>query len=510
MVKIDDDLHDLRSMEAEFPATVIDDAFAPQDAVLCKSRVSTPVNDDIKFRISFDESDDEDYVIIYDKNSFSYKMIYVNNLKTDLENDNEKADIPSFQPPKPMTSYVDDVDLFKDFENEFPAIVYNDAQMSKSNLLTELILNPQHIDKFDLNNETSLSEYDEEEQNVLYFNDLFPFNIIRPADLKSEKDNDDNYIDIIQSSEGNKITHGSNKLFETSHDKITKSFRTGSFVMNLKVKIVIWKYYVNGMLFFLIMNLYVPFGLLFDPKLYYKDGDCAIMLRRPRYQGLEYTDADIANFEERMVMEHRDDAGVVVLLDLDAPDTIQFQLGRARRRLSWRQFIMALGLHTGEEMESPSFARYWSESYRIIPVKGDLHDYQRGISTDGDFLGPPPSYTLIRDPMLRLCHRMMAHSIAGRKSRAHISGGQFVGRLAQHFGLLTAEILRGLTICEQLDDTWAWVAIGPERQPDVAASAATIAEDAPVVDKGDQAILAPVQAPQQPPPPPPAAARTMP
>ncbi|GJY92060.1 hypothetical protein Tco_0507842 [Tanacetum coccineum] len=161
MVKIDDDLHDLRSMEAEFPATVIDDAFAPQDAVLCKSRVSTPVNDDIKFRISFDESDDEDYVIIYDKNSFSYKMIYVNNLKTDLENDNEKADIPSFQPPKPMTSYVDDVDLFKDFENEFPAIVYNDAQMSKSNLLTELILNPQHIDKFDLNNETSLSEYDE-------------------------------------------------------------------------------------------------------------------------------------------------------------------------------------------------------------------------------------------------------------------------------------------------------------------------------------------------------------
>ncbi|GJS34628.1 hypothetical protein Tco_0533010 [Tanacetum coccineum] len=58
--------------------------------------------------------------------------------------------------------------------------------------------------------------------------------------------------------------------------------------------------------------------------------------------------------------------------------------------------------------------RYWSESERMIPGKGDLHDYWRDISTDGDFLGPPPSYTLIRDSIMRLCHRMMAHSIAGR------------------------------------------------------------------------------------------------
>ncbi|GJV49427.1 hypothetical protein Tco_1439639 [Tanacetum coccineum] len=277
-IRIDDDLHDLRSVEAEFPAIVIDDAFAPQDAVPCKSQVSTLVNDKIEFRISFDESDDEDYTIICDKNSFSYKMIYVNNLKKNLENDNEKADIPSFQPPKPTTSYVDDLDFFKDFENEFSAIVYNDVQMSKSDLLTEQILNPQHIDKFDLNNETSLSEYDEDEQNVLYFNDLFPFNIIRPDDLKSEKDNDDNDIDIIQSSE----------------DMAPLPPREQR-------------------------NLFL------------------------RYQGLEYTDADIADFEERleriynreihrvqlvdfqgmlklmrdglfarMVMEHRDDAGVVV------------------------------------------------------------------------------------------------------------------------------------------------------------------------------------------------------
>ncbi|GKC97802.1 hypothetical protein Tco_1168077, partial [Tanacetum coccineum] len=73
-----------------------------------------------------------------------------------------------------------------------------------------------------------------------------------------------------------------------------------------------------------------------------------------------------------------------VLLDFDALGTIQFQLSGAIRRLRWRQFILALGLHTEEEMESLSFARYWSESERMIPKKGDLHDYWRDISTDGN------------------------------------------------------------------------------------------------------------------------------
>ncbi|GKC38432.1 hypothetical protein Tco_1050816 [Tanacetum coccineum] len=272
-----------RSVETEFTAIVIDDAFSPQDALSCKSQVSSPVNDEIDFIISFDEFDDEDYTIMCDKNSFSYKMIFVNNLKTDSENDNEKAGIPSFLPPKPTISYVDDLDFFKDFDNEFPAIVYNDAQTSKSDYLTEQTLSPQHNNEFDLNNETSLSEYDEVGQNVLYFNDLFPFNVIHPDDLKSNKDNDNNKIDIIQSSEGNLNTHRSNMLMETSRDKIDKNYDEESFVLELNVYIVTWIYLFNGMILCFIINLYVSFGIPFDPKRYYKDGDCAIMLRRPRY-----------------------------------------------------------------------------------------------------------------------------------------------------------------------------------------------------------------------------------
>nr|GFC41514.1 hypothetical protein [Tanacetum cinerariifolium] len=63
---------------------------------------------------------------------------------------------------------------------------------------------------------------------------------------------------------------------------------------------------------------------------------------------------------------------------------------------------------------------------------------------------------------------------AGRKSGALISGGQFVARLAEHFGLMTEERLQGLTItshvlpiidmtelvrlqiCVEFKDTWAW------------------------------------------------------
>ncbi|GJW89693.1 hypothetical protein Tco_0167246 [Tanacetum coccineum] len=302
------------------------------------------------------------------------------------------------------------------------------------------------------------------------------------------------------------------------------------------------------------------------------------------YEGLEYTDLDIADFESRldrihmrevhrvpvfdfrglpdlmaegltarMLMEHCDEAGVNVftsrawrimfdirgplvhelileffstfrfgqaILDLDTPVTLQFQLGEARRCMSWRQFILALGLHTKEEMQTAVFGVYWAGSARQIPDKGDLRDYWMGISSAGDFLGTSPSYTAIRDLILRLCHRLIAYSIvrrsqapenvtvtnlfylrgmdvdsvnvpyllarylrlfaAGRKSGAHISGGQFVARLAEHFGLLTVEILGGLT-------TWAWVSIRPERQPDAAAGPPTDDEDAPIVDEGGQA-----------------------
>ncbi|GJY65204.1 putative reverse transcriptase domain-containing protein [Tanacetum coccineum] len=196
----DEDVHDLRSVETEFPAIIFNDKLTSEGALSCEPMVS-PLNDNkIDFRISFDESDDEDYTVIYDENPFSSKIIFVNNLKMNSENDNDNVNMPLFSSPEPTVSCLNDLEFFKDFENEFPVIVYNDALTSKSDFSTEPTVSPQHIDEFNLKYETSLSECDEEEQNVLYFNDLFSFNVIYPDDSKSDEDNDDDKIDIEQSS----------------------------------------------------------------------------------------------------------------------------------------------------------------------------------------------------------------------------------------------------------------------------------------------------------------------
>ncbi|GJT28657.1 hypothetical protein Tco_0908932 [Tanacetum coccineum] len=273
----DEDVHDLRSIETEFPAIVFNKTLTSEVALSCEPMVS-PLNDNqIDFRISFDESANENYTVIYDKNSFSYKIISVNDLKTDSENDNDKVNMPSFPSSEPTVTYFNDFDYFKFFEKEFPAIAYNDALTS--NFSPEPTVSLQHIDEFD---EASLSECDDEGQNVIYFNDLFPFNAIYLDDL-SDKDNDNDKIDIEHSSGDLSIeplpnvikidTQGSNKLLKTSHDTINKFFKTNTFNKELDFDIVTCNNLNKGMPFiFIIKNLYVPFGIPFDPKLFYKDG----------------------------------------------------------------------------------------------------------------------------------------------------------------------------------------------------------------------------------------------
>nr|GEV65833.1 hypothetical protein [Tanacetum cinerariifolium] len=223
-------------------------------------------------------------------------------------------------------------------------------------------------------------------------------------------------------------------------------------------------------------------------------------------------------------------------MGLNVADTLCFQLGGVRHMMTWRQFIFKLGLHTDEEMTESGFGAYW--------------------------LGTP-SYVFIRDPVRRLCCRMISCSIFGkgqepvkvtgvdlfylrkvdwwianvpyllaqylfrhadgRKSRAIVSGGHFIGSFAVHFKLVSNQRLRGLlvvtrnlslidlyelrrlNICVRVGDTWAWVAPGPESQSDATASTPGATKDALVVDEGAQANLAHVQEPQPPPP----ALRTM-
>ncbi|GKB72513.1 hypothetical protein Tco_0933925 [Tanacetum coccineum] len=194
----DEDVHDLRSVETEFLAIIFNDNLTSNETLSCEPTVSSLNDNEIDFRISFEESDDEDYTVVYDENSFSYKIIYVNNLKTNSKNDNEKVNMPSFLSPEPEV-----------------------------NLLTEPTISPRHIDEFDLKDETSLSECDEKEQNVLYFNDLLPFNVIYPNDLKSDTNNDNDKIDIEQPS-GDMYQYGVSWGMDTVRKNIVNRLNTVS------------------------------------------------------------------------------------------------------------------------------------------------------------------------------------------------------------------------------------------------------------------------------------------
>nr|GEW57105.1 aldehyde dehydrogenase family 3 member F1-like [Tanacetum cinerariifolium] len=417
----DDDVHDLRYVETEFPTIVFNDTLTSEVTLSCEPTASSLNDNEIDFRISFDESEDEDYTVIFDKNSFSYKIISVDDLKTDSKNDNDKINMPSFLSPEPTVSYFDDLDYFKDFEKEFPAIVYNDALTSKFDFLNEPTINPQHIDESNLKDKTSLFECDEEEQNVLYFNDLSLFNIIYPDNSKSDKDINDKKFNIKQPWEDVSVIPLSGKI----------NTDVGAYVRRPKSpNTPYWIPYGYG----------VPI-----PDL---------------YGGLEYTDADITNFDKRLERIY----------------------GRGVHRgqsmftsRAWRRLFEIRGPLVHELIMDFFSTFRFRESVLNLDTGGALQFHfgrvRRRISSTGDLLGTTLYYTSIRDPMLRLCHRLIACNIA-RRSQAPEK------------------------ICEELDDTWVWVAPGPERQPDAAAGAPEVVEGALDVDEGAQAIPAPVQVPQ--------------
>ncbi|GJS84491.1 hypothetical protein Tco_0751032, partial [Tanacetum coccineum] len=266
-------------LEIKFPAIVFYNTLTSDTTLLCAPTASPPNKNKIDLRISLDESDDEDYTVIFDENSFSYKIISVSDLKKDLEND----EILKPSSPKLMVDCLDDLDYFKDFKNEFPAIVYNDGLTSKSDLEVEPPISSRHINKF----ETSLSKYDEEGRNTLH--------VTFPDNLKTIKDSDEN-IDITQPS-------GHMAPLPTADQR----------------------------------HLWL------------------------RYQVEEYTEGIIHRFSSEVEdgVYWRGAAGICEMsnteMGLDVTDTLCFQLDGVRRRMTWRQFILALGLHTKHEMAEAGF-----------------------------------------------------------------------------------------------------------------------------------------------------------
>ncbi|GJV01177.1 hypothetical protein Tco_1334746 [Tanacetum coccineum] len=83
--------------EADFPAIVYNDALTSNHDISPEQTASiyNAIKTDFYFNISFSDSDDDDYTFIYDKDSFSYKLILVNDLKPELVNDHVEINTES-------------------------------------------------------------------------------------------------------------------------------------------------------------------------------------------------------------------------------------------------------------------------------------------------------------------------------------------------------------------------------------------------------------------------------
>ncbi|GJV75183.1 hypothetical protein Tco_1506767 [Tanacetum coccineum] len=311
--------------------------------------------------------------------------------------------------------YFEDIDYFKDFKNELPAIVYKDVVASKPEVSSKPTVSAHHAKKVDFDFVISFFESDDENYTFTYDKNLFFYKLVSVNDLKSDSDNNDNKINIKISLEDVPI-ESSNDV-----DEINVNTYSNAFDKNI----------------------------LRDT--------CALDTK-----GQEYTDTIIQDFKER--------------------------LGRIFGRQVNRLQVLDFGALT-EEIDQAI-----TDRLRMDHTEGDG---QTGISSSGDFLTMVSSYTAIREPLRKWCHRLIAFTIAGkgqapekylfrhaegRKQGARISGGYFVARLAEHFGLIIEKSLRGLTvvvrdltmidmdelvrlhICERLGDVWAWVVPGPESQ----------------------------------------------
>ncbi|GJU09651.1 hypothetical protein Tco_1132047 [Tanacetum coccineum] len=98
--------------------------------------------------------------------------------------------------------YFEDIDYFKDFENEFPAIVYKDAPTSEPEISYELTVSFHHVKKVDFDFVISFDKSDDEDYTFTYDKNSFSYNLVSINDLKLDSGNDDDKIDIKLSSKG--------------------------------------------------------------------------------------------------------------------------------------------------------------------------------------------------------------------------------------------------------------------------------------------------------------------
>ncbi|GKE10087.1 hypothetical protein Tco_1413638 [Tanacetum coccineum] len=200
-----------------------------------------------------------------------------------------------------------------------------------------------------------------------------------------------------------------------------------------------------------------------------------------RFEGLQYTDADIMDFEMRLGKIYRREVHRVQVFDFGGLTDLMVE-GLSGRMLmehrdaqgqgvftsrSWRSLFKIRGLLIHELILEFFSTFRFGEAVLDLDTAGALQFQLGGVRR-------PSSYTSIRDSMLRLCHRLIAYSIVGRSQEPK-------------------KVLKVVRFGEEAGG-YDIRSLGTRED------AAGAAEDAPVVDEGAPAVPTPVQAPQPPPP----------
>ncbi|GJS75250.1 hypothetical protein Tco_0725131 [Tanacetum coccineum] len=133
-------------------------------------------------------------------------------------------------------------------------------------------------------------------------------------------------------------------------------------------------------------------------------------------------------------------------------------LGRGvKRSVSIRQFILALGLYTPEEMNNNLFEPFRDACFRNRPNNYNPTEYFVRISTRNHYdTRHPPSYTMIKNPIRRLVHSMdggdmvdvpctvakfLSEKAKGYKKKSLIVGSHLIGRIVRSYGLMALALI---------------------------------------------------------------------
>ncbi|GJY47097.1 hypothetical protein Tco_0436160 [Tanacetum coccineum] len=308
-------------------------------------------------------------------------------------------------------SYFEDIDYFKNFETEFPAIVYEDALTSEPKVSPEPTVSPHHVKEVDLEFEISFAESDDEDYTVIYNNDSFSYKIISVNDLKSDADNDDGKIDVKLSSENISIeplgsvidanvdtySHAFDENFEKNHD-------TPNMALPPRVERHMW--------------------LRFDAQ--------------------DYLEGDILDFEDRLARIY----------------DRMVHLGADGQVATYKPCLEAVvGIHGPlvRELILKFFSTYRDPLRRLchrliaFSIAGRGQAPEKVTTTYLLYLRSMDEGATVNVPYL-LAYYLFRHAL-GRKLGAKMSGGHLIAYLGVHLGVIT-----------KLGDVVTWVAMGLEGQ----------------------------------------------